>query len=318
MKAHGGSNPSTSAKKIPRTCSEEFFYLFTLHSSLFTFIPPRFLLDKYERACYTTNSKGAFAQKGLFMKRRLLAFVLISATILCCLVGCKKQLDIHLDGGSIAEEKIEDMQTLLSTKPTKEGYDFAGWYADAGYTQYMTPSTMTKDQEKARVAYAKWIKVESKTYDVRQNQITVTDGGRENNPIDIIYLSDDYNLTDLSRAGYTELEIKISMQISEKDDGYQHIFLYKNETVVKSGSSVLDWLDKNVFGNEEDDPAMLFSYAHEHDPGIANHVWDDVSFQTRVKISDLEKDLFLRYGASGTSDDTWYNQNVVVTVTPKK
>ncbi len=224
------------------------------------------------------------------MKKRLLAFLLLSATMVCCLAGCQKQLVINLEAGTIAEEKIEDMKSLLATKPTREGYEFAGWYADAEYTQYMTASTVTKEQEKAGVAYAKWIKVEEKTYAVRQDKITVTDGGRENNPMDIIYLSDDYNLTDLSRAGYTELEIKISMQVAEKDDGYQHIFLYKNETVAKSNTSVIDWLDKNVFGNEEDDPAMLFSYAYEHDPENANHSWDDLTIQTRVKIADLKSE----------------------------
>lgn len=252
------------------------------------------------------------------MKKRLLAFLLIAATMLCCLVGCKKQLEINLDGGTITQTQIEDMSTLLSTKPTKEGYEFAGWYADAEYTQYMTPSTLTKDQEKAGVAYAKWIKVEQKSYDVRENQITVTDVGRDNNPMDIVYLSDDFNLTDLSRAGYTELEIKITMQISEKDDGYQHVFLYKNETVVKTNNSVIDWLDKNVFGNTDDDPAMLFASTHEHDPDTANSNWEEITIQTRVKISDLEKDLFLRYDASGKNEDTWYSKNVVVTVTPKK
>ena len=252
------------------------------------------------------------------MKKRLLCALLLAVMLLSCFVGCGKKLNVDLNGGSLSGT-AKDLETLVSMTPTKEGYEFAGWYADAAYTTYLTANSLTKDQKKAGVAYAKFIKVEEVTYDVRASQVTVTDAGTADNPMDTVYLSDHYNLTDLKRAGYSTLEVVITMQVAEKDDGYQHILLYKNQSVVREDKSVIGWLDKTLFGeNENDDPSRLFSYAYEHGPDVLNTSWEELTVTTRVKISDLESDLFLRYDASGSGADTWYNKDVTVKIIPKK
>ena len=41
----------------------------------------------------------------------------------------------------------------------------------------------------------------------------------------------------------------IIMRVAEENDGYQHIFIYKNESVLKQDQAGIGWLDKNLFCN---------------------------------------------------------------------
>ena len=251
------------------------------------------------------------------MMKKILCAVLLTAVLLSCFAGCGKKLTVELGGGTLAGS-ADNLEELLKLVPTREGYDFVGWYADAAYTEYMTSETVSTDQKKEGVAYAKWIRAEKKTYEVREGKIKVTDAGKAENPKDIVYLSDDFNLTDLKRAGYTELEIVVTMKVCEVEDGKQHVFLYRNENVMKEDKSVIDWLGEKVFGNEKQDPDLLFTHDFEFELAEEEEEWGEMSFSTRVAISSLEKDLVLRYDASGSDGDTWYNKDVSVSVTPKK
>ena len=235
--------------------------------------------------------------------------------LVSCMAGCAKKLTIGLGGGVLPGE-AKDMESLLKMTPTRNGYEFAGWYADASYTEYMTSSSLSKNQEKAGEAYAKWIKVEEKTYDVRTETFTIADGNKKNNQYDVVYLSDAYDLTDLKRAGYTELEVVLTMKVHEISDGTEYVYFYKNENVLTENKSVIGWLDKNLFGNEKEDPDLLStqSFEFELDEGEEDEVFGEQSVKTRIKISDLEKNLVIRYAAAGS----WENRDVTLTVTPKK
>lgn len=237
------------------------------------------------------------------------------------LVSCKKSVLVSLDGGTLDQTYVEnaDFEDIAVAIPTKEGYVFAGWYSDAAFTDYVNPKSVTDAQKDGNRLFAKWIKVEeSKTYNVRTEPVTITDSGRANQRLDEVLISNDYNITDLIRAGYTSLKVKITLSVSEEDDGYQYIFIYKDKNCVKEDKSLLGLADKYIFGNDKEDPSMLYSSQFEHDPSAVCSEFATFEFETTLKLSDLNDNIYLRYGASGDKDDNWINKDVVVTVSPIK
>lgn len=257
------------------------------------------------------------------MKKTVLLVLVL--TMLLGVVACSEELGpptIDLGGGYLDQNYINNstLEDIVASIPTKEGYVFAGWYSDAYFTDYISPQGLTATQKDANRAFAKWIEVkESATYNVRESEATITDSGRINQRLDQISLDRDYNLLDLQRAGYKKLSVTITMDIREIDDGYQHIFLYKDENCVKKDNSLLGLFDKYVTGDavsEDKDPSCIYSYRHEHNPGEADVSWETLTFEASVQLSDLKDDLYIRYAGSGNDDDDWINKNVVVTVKP--
>ena len=126
-------------------------------------------------------------------------------------------------------------------------------------------------------------------------------------------------MTDLKRAGYTKITVALSADVCEIDDGYQYIFLYSNTKCASNDiSSVMDFYDKYVFGEESSDPSLLYMHKFEHAPGVADSSIQTVSFEVTLDLARLTDDLYVRYGASGKNDDDWMNSNVCVTVIPEK
>lgn len=254
--------------------------------------------------------------------KRIVAGILLIVLLLTCLAGCGKKVELFLDGGTLSESQMKDMKTAIASVPVKEGYVFAGWYADAAFTNYIKPSDdLPKDILDGGVLYAKWIADGAKTYAVRNDRVTVTDSGKHNQQADVVYLSDDRLPVDMRRAGFKELEIVVSMEYCELGSGQEVVYLYKNEEVVIPKKSVIGWLDKTLFG-EDEDPSLLHTHTIESSDPVeeaeedAEEVWMTTVFTFRVELSDLEEDLYLRYDAS--SKNQWANRNISVTVTPKK
>ncbi|MBO5354854.1 MAG: InlB B-repeat-containing protein [Clostridia bacterium] len=253
--------------------------------------------------------------------KKLLIVLLLASSLLSLFACGKEPVMYDLVGGMMTATLTEDadLADVVATVPTKEGFVFAGWYSDAAYTDYINSRSITKAQKNANRAFAKWITVaESTEYAVRSDVVTITDGGRQKQRLDQILISDDYNITDLKRAGYSSLKIKVAMDICEVDDGYQHIFLYKNENCISEDTSLSDVIDKYVTGDTEKDPNLLYEHKYEHVPSEVDTNWSEISFETTVQLDKLERDLYLRYDASGNKEDDWLNKNVVVTITPIK
>ncbi len=255
--------------------------------------------------------------------KKFLAVILSVLMLSALLVSCgKKEVLVTLNGGTLDSTYIENAEfdDLIATVPTRDGYVFAGWYGDAAYTDYINPGAITETQKENGRAFAKWITVpESTSYNVRSDAATITDSGRANQKMDIVSISEQYNVNDLIRAGYTSLNVKVKLTVCEVDDGYQYVFLYKNEQCIKPAtSSLIGIVDKYILGEDEDDPSLVYTYKFEHDPSMSNHTWETYEFETTVSLSSLEKELYLRYGASGNGDDTWQNKDILVTVSPVK
>lgn len=253
------------------------------------------------------------------MKR--VALVILTIVMIISSVGCfgkEKNLYIELNGGSMEIAEGMSFEQIMQKKPVKDGYDFAGWYSDEGFTDYINPKRISDDQEELGMAYAKWIQVEPVTYDVRSNEATITDSGREKQIMDVVYLTHDYDLKDLQRAGYKTFRVVVSLDVAEENKGYQYVFLYRSDYCNAGTSSLLDFYDKYVFGENPDDPDHMFTYQYEHGGTDKCTAWGTTSFEAELPISDLKDNLYIRYGASGEGEDTWYNRNIVVMVIPQK
>ncbi|MBO5439090.1 MAG: InlB B-repeat-containing protein [Clostridia bacterium] len=249
------------------------------------------------------------------MKRLICLLFVVSLCV--CLFGCGASITINTNGGQIENKENENLkiEEVINSTPTKDGFIFGGWYSDKELTQ-----SVTKDSENLNNInniYAKWITADSKEYDVRAYSATITDSGRKHQIYDIVRLGDDYDYQGLIYAGYTKFKVTFSCDISEQNDGYQYVFLYKNKTCVDISS--LDYFISNtLYGKTPSNPTLLCSYRFEHTPGIADSSWNQYSFTSYINIEDLENQLYIRYGASGKYDDNWLNRNVILNVEPIK
>lgn len=198
-----------------------------------------------------------------------------------------------------ANEELTAFLQLVNTIPEKEGYIFVGWYSDERYSDYINPYYVLPAQKEKRTAYAKWIEDKgSVEYNVRSERVTITDDGREHQQLDVVRIGSDFPVADLMQAGYRYFSIKISLDICEKNDGYQYIFLYNNPTSTT---------DKDLIGD------------HKFDHGGSGvDSWFTETITLNVSIDSLSDSIYIRYGASGEDEDSWYNENVKVTVTATK
>lgn len=275
---------------------------------------------------------------------KTLAAVSLALSMLLCVVACSSEPTAPTNNTEANTEVKEPAKIEINIKdgeqmpnvpagtkfsevvkmvPTKEGYAFAGWYSDEALTDYIIPDHITDTQYSKGVLYPKWIKVDPVTYNVRADAITITDSGRANQKLDIVYLTQ--NMTDLKRAGYTKLNIVISFEVREENDGYQYLFLYQDENCVqpKDDNSLADaiWGDSldEILGTDDDsDPSHIWSTQFEHNSDKKDTSWGERTFTVPVDIADIKDNLYIRYGASGKDEDDWQNRNVVVTVTPVK
>lgn len=229
-----------------------------------------------------------------------------------------KKLFIELNGGSMEITDGMSFEDIMQMKPVKEGYEFAGWYGDEAFTNYIRPNAIAIAQKERATAYAKWIQVGYATYEVRSEHATITDSGRKNQIMDTVYLTRDYDLVDLQRAGYTTLKVFVYLDVAEENKGYQYVFLYSSTDCRAGSTSLEDLFDKYVNGKDPEDPGLLFTYRYEHGGTEKCTTWGKMSFMAEIPIADLTDNLYIRYGASGEKEDTWYNRNVYVVIEPQK
>ena len=233
-------------------------------------------------------------------------------------------IDTSLPEGTnkpVEEETLspeEEFEKTVRSIPTAGGYTFAGWYSDKAYTDYIDPYRITASQYAKGTAYAKWIVPVPQQHTVRMSSVTITDSGRKNQQMDVVYINDAWTLTDLIHAGYQTLTVTVSLDVSEVNDGYQYVFLYKDTSCpATEPDGLLDAVDQFVNGSP-DDTALLHPHKFEHTPGAKDTNWATETFTVQIPITKLEENLYIRYGASGSEEDDWLNKNVTVTLTPKK
>lgn len=127
---------------------------------------------------------------------------------------------------------------------------------------------------------------------------TITDSGRFNQSYDVINLEElfDTPVSELINLGYTKIKVVMNMQYAEKDDGYQYVYIYNG---TNSTSSLMEQFDL------------------EHSPGVKDTTYKlKYIFSNVHNLNNFSSDiLVVRFGASGTGDDTWYNKNRTYSIT---
>ncbi len=260
------------------------------------------------------------------MKKIIIKSVTLLLT-LCLVIGItacgNSKPEIYTNGGTLppAENGAEytEFAELVATKPTKEGFEFAGWYSDSKFTDYIDPNAISSKQAKKGKAYAKFIETPDEVhYSVRSHEATITDSGRKNQKLDCIPTSEDFNFIDLQRAGYSSVKVTVRLEGKEVDNGYQYIFLYSNKSCASGGDSFDSLVNKYIFGKDPKDPSLLYVEKRELTPGNLQEYYSSLSFTVTIPLDQLQEDIYIRYGASGKYNDDWVNRSVSATVAPVK
>lgn len=125
------------------------------------------------------------------------------------------------------------------------------------------------------------------------NVYTIDDSGRFNNSFDIVNISSicGQTISSLISQGYKKLRVKISINICEVDDGYQYMWIYDG-----SGSSA------NILWTQE-----IEHKVGEQDSNYRTYIFNDAIIDLDDIISNQ---IYMRYGASGSGNDTWKNKNL--------
>ena len=103
------------------------------------------------------------------------------------------------------------------------------------------------------------------------------------------------SVSSLKQAGYTKVTITLEFYAYEINDGYQYFWIYDGT----SSSST-----------------SLYERQFEHTPesqdsNSKRYIFNDIEFDLDDIINNS---VYLRYGASGTGDDTWINYGVTVNI----
>ena len=212
-----------------------------------------------------------------------------------------KTVAVDNDGGSGGVDYVIALSNMTAgslgaSLPTKSGYDFIGYCSgknDSG-TKYFDGSGNCLNANFSGTLYAAWLKT-SATVDLsaasghRDKRITDSDNYSET-----IYPSLDREK--LKAYGYTKLEIKITFDAKEYDDGYQQLWLYS-----PSGKEI---------GYKE----------FEHSPGSKSSSWKSLGKTFTISLSDVQTDgsIRLKWGAHGWLGDDWCLGHTVITFTAIK
>lgn len=143
-----------------------------------------------------------------------------------------------------------------------------------------------------------------------ENQITVTDSGvyglaaRSHEQMDLSEYSE------YMQSGYI-FAFDVTINLQEKDDGYQEIYLYnKFDVTTSDGNKTL------AFAREH---GLLWGTTLEYAPGKVNKTPGDVHFSWVISGESIRKTngdegMFIRYDAHGDDADTWYKNSITITL----
>jgi len=129
----------------------------------------------------------------------------------------------------------------------------------------------------------------------RKTEYTITDLGRFTNSCDYLELE---NFTDFNydfwynTARYRKIDIIITMDVREVNDGYQGILIYNGT----STSSTYITGEEFEYGSKSYDDPKTCTFSN-------------------LNLSSFSTDIIcVRYGARGSGADTWKNKNCSITI----
>lgn len=183
---------------------------------------------------------------------------------------------------------IGDKTMLNKIKPKRDGHDFIG------YGSYIDSSgKVLKDYNSCGSLTANWLKTESTIIFSAENghrDKTITDSDKY---VETIYPNMDREA--LKAHGYTKLEVTITFDAREINDGYQDLWVYSHQ-------------DKE-----------LRSFTVEHGAGYKDTSWWSHTVKLEISLTHVQTDasFWMRYGAHGNFADDWVLGRTVITVKAK-
>ena len=173
---------------------------------------------------------------------------------------------------------------------SKTNYNFLGWYSDVNFKNKIT--SIKTGSHGNIMLYAKW-KI---NYTYRNNRtFTITDSPASENSYDKITLKDICNnVSDLIEYNYSTITVLINIDVWEKDDGYQKIYIY----------------------NKLNNGILLYETEIEHGRNKTDTTPKTYSFEFTINLSDLTSDngFYIMYSARGFASDDWLNSNLKVNI----
>lgn len=123
----------------------------------------------------------------------------------------------------------------------------------------------------------------------RSNEYRITDAPEINQSSDTINLMEfEISTDELKNNNYKTLVLIFRVDIKEKDDGYQELFVYTDENTQLVGGIT----------------------KFEHGPGKTNKNYTTYEFYAEIDVNSIiNNTLTVRYGANGWFADDWYNKN---------
>ena len=192
--------------------------------------------------------------------------------------------------------------TIAPTNPTRAGYDFTGWtFNDASFK---FGNSMPAQNI---VATANWkFKTVTCTDTTKK---TISDEGHYGFTSDKMTKIDLSELKPFLNSNYT-IKFYVSLNISEKDDGYQEICLHKTNTHYPKSETE----SKNFTDEEAKAKGWIITERIEHGPGEKLSDTKNHEFSWKISGENLTSIMYLRYDAIGEGEDVWYLHGIKVTI----
>lgn len=130
----------------------------------------------------------------------------------------------------------------------------------------------------------------------RSQEYVIKDTGRFNQSFDEVNLNNfGIIVSDCIAQGFTKMYIELQFDVAEKNDGYRYVFLYQKEK--KAADNIL-----------------LFTEQFDYENLQTDYINRKIEINSIDLINIIDNKFFIRYGASGTGNDTWYNKNLMIKI----
>lgn len=197
-------------------------------------------------------------------------------------------MTFYNNGSLVATKQVSNGRSFVTPNITKK-YHYGTWRSLLS-TVYIGGSLTCRGADER--FDAQWYVTSPYTVStyIRNNQYTITDSGVFNQSYDNVF-----PFTSEETSIYGTARIVIQFTAWEKDDGYQHVMLYDGSG---SGATLLGERQFEHGGSKKDtNPA-------------------DYEFVFEINLSNMtNKNLCVRYIASGFGADTWYNTTMTCSIT---
>ena len=197
-------------------------------------------------------------------------------------------MTFYNNGSLVATKQVSNGRSFVTPNITKK-YHYGTWRSLLS-TVYIGGSLTCRGADER--FDAQWYVTSPYTVStyIRNNQYTITDSGVFNQSYDNVF-----PFTSEETSIYATARIVIQFTAWEKDDGYQHVMLYDGSG---SGATLLGERQFEHGGSKKDtNPA-------------------DYEFVFEINLSNMtNKNLCVRYSASGFGADTWYNTTMTCSIT---